>query len=78
MQLSNILKMKTIVELRSLLRVGLLPYSMASPFGEEERKCACASPLFWWSLVAPAMSSRPAVLTAAQCETFFGLPGCVT
>ncbi len=58
--------------------MGLLPYNMASEFGEEERKCACASPLFWWSLVAPAMSSRPAVITASQCETFFGLPGCVT
>jgi hypothetical protein len=56
-KLTDILNLPIISELRSLLHSGLLPFSMASEFGEEELKRACASPLFWWRLVAPAASA---------------------
>ncbi len=45
-QLDAILAMPVIAELCALLQAGLLPYSMASEFGEEERKSACNLPLF--------------------------------
>ena len=46
-QLDEILGMPVIAELCALLQAGLLPYSMASEFGEEERKGACNMPLLW-------------------------------
>ena len=52
-QLETVLKLPVIAELCALLDAGLLPYSMASKFGEEERKGACNLPLFWWVMVRP-------------------------
>ena len=75
-QLNSLLRLPLIAQLCALLQSGLLPFCMASEFGEEERKAACGErPLFWWNLEAPVLTDRPTIITEAECERFFGLAG---
>ncbi len=53
-----------VAQLCVLLQIGLLHMSMASQFGEMERKAASEHPLVWWRMEKPGCSDRPAIITS--------------
>ena len=74
-KLNAVLRVPMVAQLCALLEAGLLHMSMASEFGEMQRKAACENPLFWWRMEEPVCSDRPASITPDMTQQFFGLPG---
>jgi len=76
-QLKLIIRAPLVVQLSqlcALLQAGLLPYSMASEFGESERQAACTNPLMWLVLEEPQRHNRPVSIFMHDCrDKFFGM-----
>ena len=74
-QLKAVLGEPMVAQLCVLLEAGLLHMSMASQFGEMQRKAASEQPLVWWHMDEPVCTDRPASITRNMTQPFFGLAG---
>jgi len=76
-ELERVLRAPLVVQACALLKAGLLPYSMASEFGECERQAACTNPLMWLVMEEPEHCDRPESISVDDCpDKFFGMAGC--
>jgi len=57
--LHDLMKERKIAQLHTLLKAGLVPWSMAGDLGEAERKAACETPFVWFTLDEPSLAKWP-------------------
>jgi hypothetical protein len=73
--IDSYLECDEITELCTVLRAGLVPYSMAGDLGEEERKSACKNGIYTFALEDPLLSTLPDNFADDADGQFFGVPG---